>query len=439
MTKIALSEHQARRTNLLSLMANNSVCVIGSATEQTRSNDTEYSFRQDSYFWYLTGFNEPDATLILSKDDLGQTHVSLSVQPKDIQAEIWHGRRLGADAAMVTLGVDSAFENQQLSSQLNTYLSGQQTAYTLYIQTSVKQLVDEAIMGLKQVPKKGALAPSQHIDVQGWLDEARLVKSPAEIAIMQSVADISAAAHCQAMQLCRPALNEYHLEAEIQYIFARNGARHPAYTSIVGSGDNACILHYTENNQALHDGDLVLIDAGGELEGYAADITRTFPVNGRFSTAQASIYQIVLDAQMAALELLKPGALLPEVTQVVVEIITQGLLDLGILTGELNDNIERLTYRDYFMHGLGHYLGLDVHDVGEYTLNGEPRELCPGMVLTVEPGIYIAPGSQCPEMYHGIGVRIEDDIVITDTGNHVLTSNVPKTIAEIEALMSAGV
>ena len=439
MIKIDISEHQTRRANLLSLMDHNSVCVVGSASAQTRSNDTDYSFRQDSYFWYLTGFDEPDATLILIKYADGQTHVFMSLLPKDEQAEIWHGRRLGAQAAIAKLALDNAFDNSQLEDQLANILSNKQTVYSLYIQTSVKKLIDQTIMNLKRVPKQGLLAPSQHIDIQSQLDEARLVKSTTEIAIMQAVADISAQAHCQAMQLCKPTLNEYHLEAEIQYVFARNGARHPAYTSIVGGGDNACILHYTQNNQVLQDGDLVLIDAGGELEGYAADITRTFPVNGRFSRPQASVYQIVLDAQLAALELLKPGALLPEVTQVVVEIITQGLLDLGILTGELHDNIERLTYRHYFMHGLGHYLGLDVHDVGEYKVDGAPRPLSPGMVLTVEPGIYIAPGSDCPEIYHGIGVRIEDDIVITETSNHVLTHQVPKTIAEIEALMRAGV
>ena len=438
MKKIALSEHQARRTKLLSLMATNSICVIGAASAQTRSNDTEYNFRQDSYFWYLTGFNEPDATLILIKDSAGQTHVGISVQPKDEQAEIWHGRRLGADAAINSLAVDSAFDNTQLTAQLIDMFSGKTTVYSLFIQSHVKRAVDETILALKQIPKKGVLAPSSHIDVQSWLDEARLIKSPAEIALMQSEADISAQAHCKAMQICKPGLNEYHLEAEIQYVFARNGARHPAYTSIVGGGDNACILHYTQNNQPLQNGDLVLIDAGGELEGYAADITRTFPVSGYFTTVQASVYNIVLDAQLAALELLKPDALIPEVTQVVVEIITQGLLDLGILTGNLHDNIERLTYRQYFMHGLGHYLGLDVHDVGEYTHHGEPRPLSPGMVITVEPGIYIAPGSDCPEQFHGIGVRIEDDIVITESGNHVLTSDVPKTIADIEQLMSTG-
>ena len=286
------------------------------------------------------------------------------------------------------------------------------------------------------MPKQGDLAPTQKVDCQAWLDAMRLIKSPAELALMAKVGKISAQAHCVAMQVCQPDMNEFQLEAHIQFEFAKHGARQPAYTTIVGGGDNACILHYTQNNQVLNAGELVLIDAGGELEGYAGDITRTFPVNGRFTDDQAALYQIVLNAQMAAIELLQPNTLIADANHAVIEIITQGLIDLGVLTGCLADNIDNLTYRQYFMHGLGHYLGLDVHDVGAYSIGGKACPLQPGTVMTVEPGIYIAPGSPCPARFHGIGIRIEDNIVITSSGNRVLTDDVPKTIVAIEALMA---
>ena len=435
MTKIALSEYQTRRAAILSQMLPNSACVVGSAQSVTRSNDTEYVFRQDSYFWYLTGFDEPNSTLILLKDTLGQTRQVICCQPKDTQAEIWHGRRLGCDAAVATLGVDEAFSSDTLAQTLFSLFSGVDTVYSLFTQP-IQVQIDKCILELKSVPKQGELAPTQKIDCQGWLDAMRLIKSPAEIAIMAEVATISAQAHSVAMQVCRPNMNEYQLEAHIQFEFAQRGARQPAYTSIVGGGDNACILHYTQNNQVLNAGELVLIDAGGELEGYAADITRTFPVNGRFSEDQAALYQIVLDAQMVAIELLQPNSLIADANQVVIEIITQGLIDLGVLSGSLKDNIDNLTYRQYFMHGLGHYLGLDVHDVGAYSIAGKACPLQPGTLMTVEPGVYIAPGSPCPARFHGIGIRIEDNIVITSSGNRVLTDKVPKTIAAIEALMA---
>jgi Xaa-Pro aminopeptidase len=435
MTKIALSEYQARRSAVLAQMQPNSVCVISSAQLVTRSNDTEYAFRQDSYFWYLTGFDEPDSVLVLLKDAQGHTRQVICCQPKDATAEIWHGRRLGCVAAIATLGVDEAFSSEALTQTLTSLMKGVEIVYSLFAQ-SLQAQIDECILSLKRVPKQGDLAPTQKIDCQAWLDAMRLIKSPAEIALMSRVAKISAQAHSVAMQVCQPNMNEYELEAHIQFEFAKHGARQPAYTSIVGGGDNACILHYTQNNQALNAGELVLIDAGGELEGYAADITRTFPVNGTFSADQAALYQIVLNAQMAAIELLQPNTLIADANQAVIEIITQGLIELGVLTGSLVDNIDNLTYRQYFMHGLGHYLGLDVHDVGAYSLNGKACPLQPGTVMTVEPGIYIAPGSPCPARFHGIGIRIEDNIVITSTGNDVLTDDVPKSIAAIEALMA---
>lgn len=435
MTKIALSEYQTRRSAILAKMQPNSVCVIGSAQLVTRSNDTEYVFRQDSYFWYLTGFDEPDSVLLLLKDAQGQTRQVISCQPKDALAEIWHGRRLGCVAAVALLGVDEALSSEALTQTFTQLFSGVDIVYSLFIQP-IKSQIDECILSLKRVPKQGDLAPTQRIDCQAWLDAMRLIKSPAELALMAKVGKISAQAHCVAMQVCQPDMNEFQLEAHIQFEFAKHGARQPAYTTIVGGGENACILHYTQNNQVLNAGELVLIDAGGELDGYAGDITRTFPVNGSFTDDQAALYQIVLNAQMAAIELLQPNTLIADANHAVIEIITQGLIDLGVLTGCLADNIDNLTYRQYFMHGLGHYLGLDVHDVGAYSIGGKACPLQPGMVMTVEPGIYIAPGSPCPARFHGIGIRIEDNIVITSSGNRVLTDDVPKTIVAIEALMA---
>ena len=435
MTKIALSEYQTRRSAILAKMQPNSVFVIGSAQLVPRSNDTEYVFRQDSYFWYLTGFDEPDSVLVLLKDAQGQTRQVISCQPKDALAEIWHGRRVGCVAAVALLGVDEALSSEALTQTLTQIFSGVDIVYSLFAQP-IQSQIDECILSLKRVPKQGDLAPTQKVDCQAWLDAMRLIKSPAELALMAKVGKISAQAHCVAMQVCQPDMNEFQLEAHIQFEFAKYGARQPAYTTIVGGGDNACILHYTQNNQVLNAGELVLIDAGGELEGYAGDITRTFPVNGRFTDDQAALYQIVLNAQMAAIELLQPNTLIADANHAVIEIITQGLIDLGVLTGCLADNIDNLTYRQYFMHGLGHYLGLDVHDVGAYSIGGKACPLQPGTVMTVEPGIYIAPGSPCPARFHGIGIRIEDNIVITSSGNRVLTDDVPKTIVAIEALMA---
>ena len=434
MTKIALSEYQTRRSAILAKMQPNSVCVIGSAQLVTRSNDTEYVFRQDSYFWYLTGFDEPDSVLFLLKDAQGQTRQVISCQPKDALAEIWHGRRLGCVAAVALLGVDEALSSEALTQTFAQLFSGVDIVYSLFTQP-IKSQIEACILSLKRVPKQGDLAPTQQIDCQAWLDAMRLIKSPAELALMAKVGKISAQAHCVAMQVCQPDMNEFQLEAHIQFEFAKHGARQPAYTTIVGGGENACILHYTQNNQVLNAGELVLIDAGGELEGYAGDITRTFPINGSFTDDQAALYQIVLNAQMAAIELLQPNTLIADANHAVIEIITQGLIDLGVLTGCLEDNVDNLTYRQYFMHGLGHYLGLDVHDVGAYSIGGKACPLQPGMVMTVEPGVYIAPGSPCPARFHGIGIRIEDNIVITSSGNRVLTDDVPKTIVAIEALM----
>ncbi len=449
-------EFVSRRQRLLAQLPANAIAVIPAAQEVVRSNDTEYHFRQNSDFFYLTGFNEPDAFLILSNqaellthlgdDDDGAVSSAMFVRPKDESAEIWHGRRLGVDAAPSVLGVDVAYSIDDIEEVLPALLNAH--AY-LYYQLGANANADTIVQGalhvVNKAPKQSMQAPTSIVDVSGLIHAMRLIKSPAELAIMQQSANISCTAHMNAMQLCEPGVFEYQLEACILHSFAMQGARFAAYNTIVGSGNNACILHYTENADALNSGDLVLIDAGSEFNGYAADITRTFPVNGTFSDAQREIYQLVLDAQLASIDVLVPGNCIGDAMDIAVRIITQGLLDLGILHGDIEACIKREAHKSFFMHGLGHYLGLDVHDVGNYkmpssTQPNSPMQdapLKPGIVMTVEPGIYIAENAEAPEQYKGIGVRIEDNIVITDTGNKVLTQKVPKTIADIEALMAS--
>jgi Xaa-Pro aminopeptidase len=403
----------------------------------TRSRDTEYTFRQDSDFWYLTGFEEPNAWLILSNHPrYGESYRAMVVQEKDKSAEIWHGKRLGAEAALARFSLDEAFELQELEEALLASIQGQDNVYfSLGHKKDNDLLFSEALNTLRDAPKE-SLAPRAIHDLQPILHEMRLFKSACEVAMMKAAGEISARAHKRAMQFATPGCYEYQLEAEIHHEFAMAGARSPAYSTIVGSGDNACILHYTQNNAQVNDGDLILIDAGAEYQGYAADITRTFPANGKFTHAQREIYTVVLKAQKSVLDMLAPGVTLSQAMLHSVEIITQGLVDLGVLEGSVAENLENETWRQFYMHGLGHYLGLDVHDVGNYKIDGEDRPLKPGMVITVEPGIYISQDSDVPEKYKGIGVRIEDDVVITATGVDILTADVPKDIDEIEALMA---
>ena len=438
--QITNQDYQLRRQALLSALKPNSIAIIPAADEVTRSNDTEYPFRQNSDFFYLTGFTEPKAFLILSnKRSFAADGVSsiLFVQAKDETAEIWHGRRLGVDKAPSTLLVDQAHAIDDIDKVLPGLIDGhEQLYYELDTNPKADKQVLRAMSECKNAPKQSKTAPPAIIDISYTLHDMRLHKSEAEIQIMQKSADISCEAHIRAMQVCQPNMYEYQLEATILHHFAMNGARHPAYNTIVGGGENACILHYTENQDRLQSGDLVLIDAGAEYQGYAADITRTFPVNGKFSPAQIEIYELVLKAQMTSIDMLVPGSTITDAMKCAVSVITQGLIDLGILQGTVLENIEQENHRAFFMHGLGHYLGLDVHDVGTYKVNGNDRPLAPGMVLTVEPGIYISEKADVPEKYKSIGVRIEDNIVITEQGNRVLTNNVVKTVTEIEALMA---
>ncbi|NQS86878.1 Xaa-Pro aminopeptidase [Pantoea allii] len=435
---MSLENFQQRRQALLAKMVPGSAALIFAAPEVTRSNDSEYPFRQNSDFWYFTGFNEPQALLVLIKSDENHNHSVLFNRVRDLTAEIWFGRRLGQDAAPAKLGVDRALPWNDIGEQLHLLLNGLDEVYHAQGQyAEADKLVFSALDKLRQGFRQNLSAPASLTDWRPWVHEMRLFKSPEEIALLRRAGEISALAHTRAMQACRPGLFEYHLEGEIHHEFNRHGARFPSYNTIVGAGENGCILHYTENECEMQDGDLVLIDAGCELQGYAGDITRTFPVNGKFSPPQRAIYNIVLKSLETALARFRPGVSIREVNDDVVRIMVTGLVELGVMQGEVDALIAEDAHRKFFMHGLGHWLGLDVHDVGHYGTPSRDRILEPGMVITVEPGLYIAPDADVPVEYRGIGIRIEDDIVITENGNENLTDSVVKDPDAIEALMAA--
>lgn len=430
-------EYLRRRQALLAKMQPGSAALIFAAPEAIRSNDSEYPYRQSSDFWYFTGFNEPEALLVLIKSDDTHNHSVLFNRVRDLTAEIWFGRRLGQEAAPEKLGVERALAFSEINEQLYQLLNGLDVVYHAQGEyTYADDIVFAALDKLRKGSRQNLTAPASLTDWRPVVHEMRLFKSPEEIAVLRRAGEISALAHTRAMEKCRPGLFEYQLEGEILHEFSRHGARFPSYNTIVGGGENGCILHYTENESELRNGDLVLIDAGCEYRGYAGDITRTFPVNGRFTPAQRAIYDIVLDSLETALSLFRPGTSIQEVTSVVVRIMVTGLVELGILKGEIDELIADNAHRAFFMHGLSHWLGLDVHDVGGYGVD-RSRTLEPGMVITVEPGLYIAPDADVPAEYRGIGIRIEDDIVITENGNENLTATVVKKADDIEALMAA--
>jgi len=429
--------YQRRRNQLLERIADNSAVFISAANEKIRSRDTEYPFRQDSDFYYFTGYKEPDAALLLIKrGELQQT--VLFNRSRDKRAEIWTGLRLGQQQALSVLGVDQAYPIELIDERLPELLDGLEQLYlALGVYPERDQTLFKALDTLRRGGRQNRKEPGILIDWRPIVHEMRLFKSEEEIALMRRAAEISGWGHVRAMRYCRPGLYEYQLQAEIEHEFARHGARYPAYGTIVGSGGHACILHYTENDHQLRDGDLVLIDAGAEYQGYAGDITRTFPVNGRFSEPQRQLYELVLKAQLTAVDAMKPGATIKQVNQQVIHILTEGLLQLGVIKGDLETLIEREKYKEFYMHGLGHWLGLDVHDVGDYSSAERARPLEPGMVLTVEPGLYLSPDADVPAAYRGIGIRIEDNVLITDDGYENLTLAVPKTVEAIEQLMAS--
>jgi Xaa-Pro aminopeptidase len=418
-------------------MEPNSVAILPAAREVTRSNDTEYRFRQDSDFYYLTGFSEPDAVAVVAPSK--EQRLTLFVRPRDKEKEVWTGRRAGVEGAKESYGADAAFPIEEFQEKLTELLDG---ARNLYYRLGngnpeLDQTVIRQIARMRTMGRRGIRPPQAVIDPGSLLHEMRLVKSEEEVALMQRAADIAAEAHREAMKAARPGVKEYEIEALIEYHFRKSGAAAPAYNSIVGSGANATILHYINNDATLRDGDLLLIDAGAEYEGFASDITRTFPVSGRFTEAQRDVYQLVLDCQRQCIEMIAPGVTLDEMHQRSVEILTEGMVRLGLLSGEVDKLIEEEQYKKFYMHRLGHYLGMDVHDVGAYHADGQPRPVEPGMVMTVEPGLYIAEDAEdIPDHYRGIGVRIEDDVLVTDKGYRVLTDNAPTQVEEIESLMA---
>ncbi|OCG25012.1 Xaa-Pro aminopeptidase [Gilliamella sp. wkB108] len=426
------TELLARREKLLAQMKPNSVALFFASPEVVRSNDTHYPYRQNSDFWYFTFFAEPEAVLAIIKQEDNSCRYVLFNRKKDPVAETWTGYRLGQQAALETIFVDEAYLFDEISTVLPDLLNGKTAIYHADQQYDyADQLVKQALTTLRQGARLNLSAPTTLIDWRPVVHEMRMFKSDFEMAILREACKISAQAHVRAMQKCKPLMYEYQLEAEILHEFARHGARWPSYNTIVGGGNNGCILHYENNSEPLNTGDLVLIDAGCEYQYYAGDITRTFPINGKFSQAQREIYDIVLASQYQAIKLFKPGTSIQEVNQKVVRTMVEGLVKLGIMQGDVETLIADKAYSTYYMHGLGHWLGMDVHDVG----SGRDRLLEPGMVLTVEPGLYINQDSDVPDRYKGIGIRIEDNILITQSGNQVLTSDVPKDPDEIEKLM----
>ncbi|CEG55583.1 Xaa-Pro aminopeptidase [Legionella fallonii] len=432
---ITQKEFQTRRQKLAEQLPANSVALIPAGRERLRNGDSHYRFRQDSNFYYLTGFNEPDALLVLINGNEVQS--ILFNRPRNPTEEQWTGKRLGQEGAIKELQMDHAFPLAAIAEELPKLFAGKSTIYyALGCSNQLEKQIIDSLNVLKAQVRRGVKAPESLSDLEPILGEMRLFKSEAEIDLLRQAARISVEAHKRAMQLCQNMEYEHQLEAELVYEFSRQGCRSVAYDPIVGSGENACILHYTENNQPLRRGDLVLIDAGGEFGNYAADITRTFPVNGTFSPEQKSIYELVLKAQRAGIAAIKPGLPWNSVQQIMIQILTEGLCELGILKGAVADLIAKEAYRPFYMHNSGHWLGLDVHDAGSYRIDGEWRLLQPGMVLTVEPGLYISSGMEdVDKRWWGIGVRIEDDVLVTQTANEVLTSALPVHVDDIEALM----
>ncbi len=433
---ISKKEFAERRRQLMAMMEPNSIAIVPAAPCRTRSRDTDYPYRQDSDFYYLSGFPEPEAVLVLIP---GRDHGEyvMFCRERNREMEIWDGFRAGQEGAMKKYAAADAFPIGDIDEILPGLLEGRDRVY--YLMGRDKEFdsqVMEWVNTIRAKVRSGAHPPGEFIALDHLLHDMRLYKSKAEIRLMQAAADMSARAHTRAMEVCEPGMMEFQLEGEFLHEFARSGSRFPAYSSIVGGGANGCILHYIENDSELKAGDLVLIDAGAEYQHYAADITRTFPVGGRFSPEQRALYDVVLKAQLAAIRQVKPGNHWNQPHEAAVKEITKGLVSLGLLQGKVSELIESEAYRKFYMHRTGHWLGMDVHDVGDYKVGDAWRELEAGMVLTVEPGIYVAADESSVEArWRGIGIRIEDDVLVTERGRKVLTKAVPKDPDEIEALM----
>ncbi len=439
MKKLSQTVFQERRDILAGEMGLRSIAIIATSPVAMRNNDADYKFRADSSFFYLTGFAEPEAVAVIETFDTEEEGYcySLFCRERNREMEIWNGYRAGIDAAIENYEADEAFAIESLDEEIIGKLTDKDKVfYRIGHDVDFDIRVAKWVKKAEQQQRGGFNTPARLIQLNRVVDEMRLHKSADEIELMQIASDISAEAHTRAMKAVKPGMMEYALEAELNYVFGKNGCV-PAYNSIVGGGENACILHYVENDQELKDGDLVLIDAACEYQLYASDITRTFPVNGKFSPEQKALYNIILDSQIAAIDAVRIGNSYKEPHNVAVKILVQGLLDLGIMQGDLEQIIASESYRQFYMHGTGHWLGMDVHDVGSYKMNSHWRNYAEGMVVTIEPGLYIAPDdSTVDEKWRGIGIRIEDDVVVTKNGPLVLTKNVVKTVEEIEALMA---
>lgn len=433
---IKMTEFAKRRKQLMQKMGPTGIVILAAAPVSTRSGESDYPYRQQSDFYYLTGFEEPEAVAILAPKSKGGEFILFN-RIRNRDEEIWTGSRAGQTGACKEFGADEAYPIEQLIKKLPEFLIGREEIhYTLGSNRAFDKVLLDAMNKIRGKIRSGTQSPLAFVDLTNTVHEMRVIKSSTEIALMRKAAKISAAAHIQAMTACRPGMNEYQLEATITYQFQINGARYPAYTPIIGSGINSCILHYVDNNRVIADKSIVLVDAGCEYEYYASDVTRTFPANGRFTAEQRAIYEIVLAAQLAGIKAVRPEAEWCAVQNAIIKIITQGLIDLKLLKGNLHDLLEKQAYSKFYMHGAGHWLGLDVHDVGRYKSHGKWRRMQPGMVLTVEPGIYIPAGTPgVAKQWHNIGVRIEDDVLVTATGNEVLSGDAPKMIKDIEAIM----
>ena len=431
---INLNEFSARRHRLMQKMVEG-IAIIPTSPELIRNRDSHYPFRFDSYFYYLTAFKEPESVLFIIAGTEPKT--VLFCRDKDMEREIWDGFRYGPAAAVAEFGIDEAYSIHQLDEIAPKLIANQSKLfYSLAADTAWDSRVTAWLNQLRSQARTGVSAPDEIVDVRKHLDEMRLCKSAYEIETMRQSANIAAAAHQRAMQFAKPSMMEYQVEAEFLHEFYRRGAQAPAYTSIVAGGPNACTLHYNANNAKLRDGDLLLIDAGCELDGYASDITRTFPVNGKFSAAQKDLYELVLASQAAAIAKVSPSNHWNAPHEAALDVLIRGFIDVGLCTGSPEEVLETGSYRQFYMHRTGHWLGLDVHDAGEYKdRQGNWRMLEKGMALTVEPGCYVRPADNVPEHFWNIGIRIEDDVVVTESGCEVMTKAAPKTVAEIEALM----
>ena len=430
-------EFSARRKHLMHMMGESGVAILPAAPMRLRNRDVEYHYRPDSDFYYLTGFDEPEAVAVLIPGRK-QAEYILFCRERNPETETWTGRMAGQEGAIEDYDADDSFPIDDIDDILPGLLENKQRVYyTMGTHPDFDQRLIGWVNSLRKQSRAGIHTPGEFVSLDHLLHDMRLIKSAQEIKSMRKAAEISAAAHCEAMRTCKPGMYEYQIEGTVLHSFMQQGARYPAYSSIVGGGANGCVLHYTTNNEKLRDGDLLLIDAGAEYDYYAADITRTFPVNGKYSKAQREVYEVVLAAQAAAIDKVKPGNHWNEPHEAAVDVIAQGLIDLGLIKGSKKKAIEKEKYKPFYMHRTGHWLGMDVHDVGDYKVEDEWRVFEPGMTLTVEPGIYISAGMDgVSKKWHNIGIRIEDDVLVTKTGNEVLTRGVPKHVDEIEGLMA---